>query len=81
MASKKPKTIEAGRCYRLYRWAGCGFGSREPGESIAYVYAIEGDRRRCVRLRTVDGPELGYNAVPYFEFRRMVHSAADNVKN
>jgi hypothetical protein len=65
----------------LYRFAGTGFGVRGPGDMIVYIYAIEGEKRRCVRLTSVVEHDLGYNAVSYSEFRRMVHSEAPEVRN
>ncbi len=79
--SRKPKTVEVGKCYRLYRFAGCQLQIREPGDVIVYVYAIEGTKRRCVRMRSVVGYELGYNAAGYGSFLRMVHSEAPTAKN
>jgi hypothetical protein len=79
--SRKPKVIETGKCYRLYRWANCGFGSREPGDMIAYVYAIDGNKQRWVRCRSAGEHDLGYNAVPYSQFIRMVHSEAPEARN
>lgn len=77
MATRKPKTIEVGKCYRINYPYGGGYVS----ESTVYVHAIEGKKQRCVCLRTVAGPELGWNAASYSEFMRMVHSEAPTLMN
>jgi len=61
MKPRKPKTIEVGKCYRLLAWYGLG----QPSDTIAYVYAIEGAAQRTVRVQTVAGPDLGWNADSY----------------
>lgn len=81
MRSCKPKIIEAGKCYRLYEFAGSGFATRRAGEMIVYVYAIEGDKQRWVRMRSIIDYELGYNADSYTSFLRKVHSEAPAAKN
>jgi len=76
MRRRKPTTIEVGKCYRLSAFYGMG----QPSDVIAYVYAIEGTKQRCVRVRGVT-VELGYNAISYSDFLRKVHSEAPTFKN
>lgn len=71
---RKPKSIEAGKCYRLNV-----FG--EASDFVVYVYAIEGRRQRHVRVQTIDGHALGWNYASYTEFLRRVHSEAPAAKN
>lgn len=73
----KPKTIEAGKCYRLFAWYGLG----DPSQIIVYVYAIDGVKQRKVRCQAISPPghELGWGYASYSEFFRMVHSEARNV--
>lgn len=81
MKTRKPSMVEIGKCYRLYRFAGCGLGIREPGDVVVYVYDIEGTKHRCVRMKSISEQELGYNAAGYNDFLRMVHSEAPTAKN
>jgi hypothetical protein len=75
---RKPVSIEVGRCYRLNAWYGLG----QPSDVVVYVYAIEGNKQRWVRVRAVSADhELGYNAVGYTDFLRSVHSEAPTAKN
>lgn len=74
--SRKPRSIEPGKCYRLFAFYGLG----QPSDTIAYVYAIEGKKQRWVRVRGVNC-ELGYNADSYTNFLRNVHSEVPNVIN
>jgi len=76
MKARKPKAIEVGKCYRMSAWFGLG----HPSDVVVYVYAIEGQRQRTVRVRGVT-QEIGYNAVSYTTFLRDVHSEAPTAKN
>lgn len=78
MRKRKPETIEVGKCYRLFAFYGLG----APSDVVVYVYAIEGNKQRCVRARAVSADhELGWNAMGYTEFLRSVHSEAPTAKN
>jgi hypothetical protein len=75
--TRKPKQIEVGKCYRLSAFYGLG----DPSDIIVYVYAIEGERNRHVRVRAVGEHELGWNCEGYTSFLRRVHSEAPLVIN
>lgn len=78
MKARKPKTIEAGKCYRLFAFYGLG----QPSDIVVYVYAIEGVKQRCCRVRAVSADhDLGYNAVGYTDFWRSVHSEVPTINN
>lgn len=76
--SRKPKVVEQGKCYRLRRFP-C-FGITEPSETVVYVYAIEGEKQRTIKLRVVAGEiDPGFSETSYTDFLRRVHSEAPTV--
>lgn len=78
MKARKPKTIEVGKCYRLFAFYGLG----DPSDVVVYVYAIEGEKQRQVRVRAVSADHnLGWNTEGYTAFLRRVHSEAPTAKN
>jgi hypothetical protein len=74
MKTRKPKTIEAGKCYRLNM-----FGMR--GDAIAYVHKIEGTKQRFVRVEFIGENDLGWRMDSYTGFLRRVHSEEPTAKN
>lgn len=75
---RKPKSIQIGKCYRLFAWYGLG----KPSDVVVYVYAIEGEKQRYVRVRAVSADhELGWNCCGYTEFLSKVHSEAPTAMN
>lgn len=77
MKARKPKTIEVGKCYRLFAFYGLG----DPSDTVVYVYAIEGMKQRTVRVRATGEHELGWSAIGYTDFYRKVHSEVPTAKN
>jgi hypothetical protein len=75
--ARKPKRIEVGKCYRLFAFYGLG----APSDMIVYVYAIEGEKRRHVRVTAIGEHELGWNYESYSAFMRKVHSEVPNAKH
>ena len=48
---------------------------------IVYVYAIEGEKQRHVRVTAIGEHELGWNYESYSAFMRRVHSEVPNAKH